>query len=159
MEPIYFNPIGTIRTPHTSLENMPIQPAGAEGYTGYIKLAPNLQDGLLDLDGFSHITLVYHLHKVKGYNLRVTPFMDKDEHGIFATKSPIRPNPIGISTVKLLRIENNIIHIANVDMLDGTPLIDIKPFFENFDNRYDTQSGWLKKQKSHRTARSDSRFT
>lgn len=143
LKPIEIKPIGIIHTPHTEVNNVPIQPIAADGYKGYIKLLPKYADGLKDIEGFSHITLFYHFHKIKGYELQVIPFMDNVKHGIFACKSPKRPNAIGLSTVKLIKVEANILYIEQVDMLDGTPLIDIKPFFAKYDNRVDTKSGWL----------------
>ena len=153
-------PIGVIYTPFDSIEDMPIQPLAAEGIKGYIELFPEYTEGLTHLEGFSHITLVYHLHEINGYDLLVNPFMDNKEHGIFATKSPKRPNAIGLSTVKLLGIQNNVIHIEMVDMLNGTPLIDIKPFYSKFDNRTNTKSGWLDNRGDIPTKklRSDNRF-
>ena len=147
MEPIIINPIGVIRTPHTDVKNMPIQPIAAEGIKGYIELLPEFIPGLKDLEGFSHITLVYRFHKINGFDLVTIPFMDDEAHGIFACKAPKRPNAIGISTVKLIGIETNIIHIEQVDMLDGTPLIDIKPFYPRYDNRENVKIGWLEKNK------------
>jgi tRNA-Thr(GGU) m(6)t(6)A37 methyltransferase TsaA len=144
-EQIIFNPIGIIHTPHTDVKNMPIQPIAAKGIKGHIELFPEYSDGLTDLEGFSHITLLYHFHKIKGYQLMVKPFLDDKEHGIFSCKAPKRPNAIGTSTVKLIGIEKNIVHIEMVDMLDGTPLIDIKPFFPKYDNRLDAVAGWLEK--------------
>jgi len=157
---ITINPIGIIHTPFNTIESMPIQPLAAESVKGYIELFPEYLEGLTDLEEFSHITLLYHLHKINNYSLIVKPFMDTKEHGIFATRSPKRPNAIGLSTVKLLSIENNIIHIENADMLNGTPLIDIKPFFENFDNRTNTKAGWLDNQGNIpiEALRSDERF-
>ena len=157
---IIINPIGIIHTPFNNINGMPIQPLAAEGIKGYIALYPEYLEGLKDLEGFSHITLLYYFHKIKGYKLTVKPFMDTETHGIFATKSPKRPNAIGFSTVKLLKIENNIIHIEMVDMLNETPLIDIKPFFSRFDNRTNTKSGWLDKQENLciEQLRSDTRF-
>ena len=144
MEPIIINPIGIIRTPHKDVKNMPIQPIAAEGVKGYIELFPEYEPGLLDVEGFSHLTLLYHFHKIKGYELLVKPFLDNTkEHGIFSCKAPKRPNAIGTSTVKLVSVEKNIIHIEQVDMLDGTPLIDIKPFFPKYDNRIGACAGWL----------------
>lgn len=148
MEIISIKPIGVIHTPHKEISNMPIQPIAAKGVKGYIELFPEYVDGLTDLNGFSHIMLLYHFHKIQHYELMVKPFMDNTEHGIFATRAPKRPNAIGISTVKLTGIENNIIHIEQVDMLDKSPLIDIKPFFQKFDNRYKTIAGWLEKTKT-----------
>ena len=157
---INIKPIGIIHTPFNDIEGMPIQPLAAKGVKGYIELFSEYIEGLTDLAEFSHITLLYHLHKINGYNLMVKPFMDNKEHGIFATKSPKRPNAIGLSTVKLLGIENNVIHIEMVDMLNGTPLIDIKPFFSKFDNRTNTKSGWLENQLNIpiKELRSDERF-
>ncbi|PKQ65928.1 tRNA (N6-threonylcarbamoyladenosine(37)-N6)-methyltransferase TrmO [Labilibaculum filiforme] len=160
MTEIKFESLGVIRTSYKTLENMPIQPMGAKGVKANIVLNTEFVDGLKDLEGFSHITLIYHLHKVKDYKLRVIPFMDSEEHGIFATRSPRRPNAIGISTVKLIGINENIIHIEDADVLDGTPLLDIKPFFGRFDNRENVQSGWLDRKwdDKHKTLKSDERF-
>lgn len=160
MKEIIINPIGTIHTPHKGIENIPIQPIAAEGIKGYIELLPEYVPGLKDLDGFSHITLFYHFHKVDGFKLEVMPFMDTKTHGIFSCKAPKRPNHIGLSTVKLMGIENNIIHIEQVDMLDGTPLIDIKPFYPKYDNRFDVKCGWLdaRPEITIESMRSDNRF-
>jgi len=160
MENIIIHPIGTIHTPHIDVKNMPIQPIAAEGLKGYIELLPEFVNGLKDLEGFSHITLLYRFHKIEGYELLVTPFMDTEKHGIFATKAPKRPNAIGLSTVKLLAIEGNILHIEQVDMLDGTPLIDIKPFYPRYDNRENVIIGWLEKNRNLpiEQLRSDERF-
>ena len=160
MDSIIINPIGIIHTPHTDVKNMPIQPIAAEGIKGYIELLPEYAEGLKDLEGFSHITLLYHFHKINGYQLTVTPFMDIEKRGIFACKAPKRPNAIGTSTVKLIAIEGNILHIEQVDMLDGTPLIDIKPFYPRYDNRENVTIGWLEKNKDLpiEKLRSDERF-
>jgi tRNA (adenine37-N6)-methyltransferase len=160
MEKIIINPIGVIHTPFTDVENMPIQPIAAEGVKGHIELYPEYVKGLKDLGGFSHITLVYRFHKIVGYSLEVTPFMDVEKHWIFATKAPKRPNAIGISTVKLISIEDNILHIEQVDMLNETPLIDIKPFYPRYDNRDNVAIGWLEKNKDLpvEKLRADNRF-
>lgn len=161
MEKIILQPIGVIHTPHHDVKNMPIQPIAAEGIKGYIELLPEYAAGLQDIEGFSHITLLYHFHKIKGHELVVVPFMDTQERGIFACKAPKRPNAIGVSTVKLTGVEGNIVHIEQVDMLDGTPLIDIKPFYPRYDNRIDdVQLGWLEKNKDLplEVLRSDERF-
>lgn len=152
--------IGIIKTPWQTIENMPIQPHGAEEVNGKIELFDAYKEGLKEIEGFSHITLLYKLHKITHYELTVTPFMDKGSKGIFATRSPKRPNAIGISTVRLLRVEGNILHISNVDMLNESPLIDIKPFYEKFDNRFNTKQGWLedKSIEKIRETRSDKRF-
>ncbi|MBD3404106.1 tRNA (N6-threonylcarbamoyladenosine(37)-N6)-methyltransferase TrmO [candidate division GN15 bacterium] len=156
---ITFEPIGIIHTPHTKLEGMPIQPSGAEGIKGTIEIYPPYIDGLSDLDGFSHIILLYHLHKSTDYKLKVVPFLDTVERGLFATRAPRRPNPIGLSVVRLERIEGNIVHIVNVDMLDGTPLLDIKPYVPEFEDTSDIKLGWLDSvsRRSHHH-KSDNRF-
>jgi tRNA (adenine37-N6)-methyltransferase len=160
MEALTIHPIGIIRTPHTDVRNMPIQPIAAEGIQGYIELLPEFVPGLKDLKGFSHITLLYKFHKITSYDLQVIPFMDTESRGIFACKAPKRPNAIGLSTVKLLGIEGNILHIEQVDMLDETPLLDIKPFYPRYDNRENVTIGWLEKNKDLplERLRSDDRF-
>jgi len=139
---------------------MPIQSAGAGNELGIIELFSEYQEGLLDLEDFSHLILIYHFHKQNGFSLKVKPFMDDREHGVFATRSPKHPASVGISIVRLLKIEGNKIYFEGADMLDETPLIDIKPFFRNFDNRTDAVSGWLdsKNERLIREIRSDSRF-
>jgi tRNA-Thr(GGU) m(6)t(6)A37 methyltransferase TsaA len=160
MKTIIINPIGVIRTPHFDIKNMPIQPIAADGIKGYIELLPEYVAGLKDLEGFSHITLIYYFHKIEGFELEVIPFMDTEKRGIFSCKAPKRPNAIGLSTVKLLKIEGNILHIEQVDMLDETPLIDIKPFFPKYDNRDNVSIGWLEKNKDIplEKMRADERF-
>ena len=160
MSEISFKAIGTIHTPHKERENMPIQPLSATGVKAQVEINPNLVAGLRDLESFSHLILIFHLHKSEGYDLDVLPFMDDKTHGVFATRAPRRPNAIGISTVKLISIEGNILHVEDVDILDGTPLLDIKPYFSKFDNRPDAVSGWLdeKWKEENRTIKSDKRF-
>ncbi len=160
MHDISFESIGIIQTPFKTIENMPIQPCGAKGVKATIELNEKFSEGLKDLDEFSHITLIYHLHRANVCKLLVTPFMDIEEHGIFATRSPRRPNAIGLSTVKLIKIEKNILYVENADVLDGTPLLDIKPYFAQFDNRENAKSGWLdrKWKEENRGMISDARF-
>lgn len=136
-------PIGVIRTPFVQATDTPIQPIAAEGVRGRIELDEEYVEGLMDLEGFSHITLVYLFHQIQGCALRVVPFMDTVEHGIFATRAPKRPNRIGISTVRLLGVAGNVVEVEQVDMLDGTPLLDIKPFYARYDHREGTRCGWL----------------
>jgi tRNA-Thr(GGU) m(6)t(6)A37 methyltransferase TsaA len=160
MTQIIFHPIGTIHTPFKTLENMPIQPVGAKGVKATIELKNEFIDGLKDLEQFSHIILLYHFHQSEGYKLKVTPFMDTEERGLFSTRAPRRPNGIGMSIVRLIEIENNILHIEDVDILDGTPLVDIKPVFRQFDNRVEAKSGWLEEKWKERNLKikSDKRF-
>jgi tRNA-Thr(GGU) m(6)t(6)A37 methyltransferase TsaA len=143
MNRVEFQPIGIVHSPFTDLEGMPIQPSSATGVEGLVEIIPPYIDGLQDLDGFSHIILLYHFHKSDHVKLVVTPFLDSKAHGIFATRAPTRPNPIGLSIVKLESIEYDKLHISNVDILDGTPLLDIKPYIPEFDQQQDVRIGWL----------------
>jgi tRNA-Thr(GGU) m(6)t(6)A37 methyltransferase TsaA len=140
---ITYRPIGVIHTPFTETVGMPIQPLGAYKVKGTVEIQPEFAEGLKDLDGFSHIILLYHFHRVKGMSLSITPFLDSQARGLFATRVPRRPNPIGLSIVKLLSVEENVLHVENVDILDGTPLLDIKPYVPMFDQYSDTRVGWL----------------
>jgi len=156
---IEFESIGTIHSPYTRLEGMPIQPAGAEGAKGTVAVFAPYQAGLKDLEGFSHIYLLYHFHLSSGFNLHVLPFMDSKERGLFATRAPKRPNPIGLSVVGLEGIDEGVLYIQNVDILDGTPLLDIKPYVPEFDARENVRTGWLESAgKRVSIRRSDERF-
>jgi tRNA (adenine37-N6)-methyltransferase len=156
---IKYTPIGIIHSPFKTREGVPIQPAGAVGVKGSIILKRKYIAGLKDLTGFSHIILLYHFHLSKGYSLAVVPFMDKVPRGVFATRAPKRPNPIGISVVKLVKIDKNILSIENIDIVDGTPLLDIKPYVDKFDLIKSTKSGWLSgvAKKVH-SVKADKRF-
>ncbi len=159
MKQISYIPIGVIRSPFKEIGGMPIQAKAAEGVSGSIELNPNLMEGLKDLDGFSHLILIYHFHLSEGYALEVKPFLDDRLHGVFATRAPKRPNPIGISVVKLKRIEGALIHIEDVDVVDGTPLLDIKPYIPEIDARSTTKIGWFSgKVDDMKELRSDERF-
>jgi tRNA-Thr(GGU) m(6)t(6)A37 methyltransferase TsaA len=154
-----FTPIGIIHSPFMELANMPIQPAAAIGVKGAVEVFSAFQAGLKDLDGFSHIVLLYHFHRSESFNLQVVPFMDSQQRGLFATRAPKRPNPIGLSMVQLDKIENNVLYIQNVDILDNTPLLDIKPYVPAFDTPVNARIGWLEKaNKNLSTQRSDNRF-
>ena len=156
---IIYRPIGMIRSPFTELGGMPIQPAGAGGVAGTAVIDPEFTPGLQDLTGFSHIILLYHLHQVEAVSLTVIPFLDTLPRGVFATRAPRRPNPIGLSVVKLVQIEQNILHIENVDILDGTPLLDIKPYVPEFDQQPEIRTGWLEKAQGRvQSKKSDDRF-
>jgi tRNA-Thr(GGU) m(6)t(6)A37 methyltransferase TsaA len=141
---------------------MPVQPRGAKDTYATIEFKKEFQDGLKDLDGFSHVYLIYYFHKIKEPKLQVVPFNDKTNtlRGVFSTRTPMHPNFIGLSIVELVSIKNNIVTIKGVDILDGTPLLDIKPYIENFD-KIDgvTKSGWMKSTSNEVSAkRSDDRF-
>jgi len=138
---------------------MPIQPAGASGIRGSVELLEEFRPGLKDLDGFSHIVLLYYLHASEGFKMHVVPYLDTVERGLFATRAPKRPNAIGLSVVQLEKIENGVIHVVNVDMLDSTPLLDIKPYVPEFDSPTDARLGWLENvSRNAKRRRSDGRF-
>ncbi|HDQ40242.1 MAG TPA: tRNA (N6-threonylcarbamoyladenosine(37)-N6)-methyltransferase TrmO [Desulfonatronum sp.] len=159
MTDIRIRPIGIIRSPFTDRANMPIQPCGARGVVGQVVLDEAFADGLKDLSGFSHIYLLYHFHKSRGYELTVVPFMEPRQRGLFSTRAFRRPNQIGLSVVRLNSVEGNILHILDVDVLDGTPLLDIKPYMKAFDAVPDALSGWAEShQGTANDIRSDDRF-
>lgn len=156
---IVFEPIGIIFTPFHTNENMPIQTTGAKGIKGRIEVKKEFAAGLIDLNGFSHIILIYYFHKSIGFELQITPFLDNKKHGVFSTRAPKRPNPIGISVVKLIAVNNNILDIENVDIIDGTPLLDIKPYISEFDIHKVEEYGWIKGKTSDvNETKSDDRF-
>jgi len=134
-------PIGIIHSPFTNASQTPIQSSGSEAI-GQIEIYSEYVDGLQDLEGFSHIHVLYVFHCSSGCSMKVKPFLDDQLRGLFATRHPCRPNPIGLSVVRLIRRRENILDVASVDMLDGTPLLDIKPFVPDFDIRTAVRSGW-----------------
>jgi tRNA-Thr(GGU) m(6)t(6)A37 methyltransferase TsaA len=154
---IEYQPIGFVHSPHLTARGAPIQPSRARGIEGRIEINEQYTDGLADLDGFSHIILICHLHKASSYKLKVVPYLDTELRGLFATRAPSRPNPIGLSVVRLLGIDGNILHIEGVDLLDGTPVLDIKPYVCDFDKETEVRCGWLDKVKDRETV-ADERF-
>ena len=154
--------LATIRSPFCSLENMPVQPRGAKDTYATIEFKKEYQDGLKDLEGFSHVYLIYYFHKIKKSQLTVVPFNDltNTSRGVFSTRTPMHPNSIGLSVVELISVKENIVTIKGVDILDGTPLLDIKPYIENFDKiNIPTKSGWmLSSSDDVSSKRSDDRF-
>jgi tRNA-Thr(GGU) m(6)t(6)A37 methyltransferase TsaA len=125
-----------------------------------VEVLPEYDEGLADIEGFSHIILIYHFHLTKGPMLTVRPFMDDSAHGVFATRAPSRPNPIGISVVRLVRRDNNILRIQDVDIVDGTPLLDVKPYVPEFDPNAVVRIGWLEgKTNNIRSSKDDGRFS
>lgn len=159
MQEIVYKPIGVIHSPFTELEGMPIQPRAAYGIEGTVVLNPDLTPGLKDLEGFSHIILLYHFHLSKQQSLEVKPFLDDTPRGVFATRVPAHPNAIGLSVVRLTGISGSTLIIEDVDVVDGTPLLDIKPFVPDFDNRETQKTGWLANQVSRvNDVRADRRF-
>jgi len=143
MDQIIYQSIGIIHTPFKDTSGVPIQPTAAEGVTGTVEIDESFADGLKDIEGFSHIILIYHCHLSKEPRLQITPFLDETVRGVFATRAPTRPNSIGLSVVKLVRVEGRILHIVNSDVLDGTPLLDIKPYVPEFDCTDNVSIGWL----------------
>jgi tRNA-Thr(GGU) m(6)t(6)A37 methyltransferase TsaA len=156
---VTFTPIGIVRTPFATHEGMPIQTVAAGGVEGRIELDPDYADGLADLDGFTYLHLITHLHRTGPASLRVTPYLDTAERGVFATRSPKRPNAIGLSLVRLVRIEGPVLHVEELDLLDGTPLLDIKPYVPPFDDRADARYGWFEARAQNvHSVRADARF-
>ena len=138
---------------------MPIQPPGSKGTRGTVEVATEYEAGLKDLRGFSHVILLYHFHRSRGYTLHVTPFLDSRQRGVFATRAPKRPNPIGLSVVRLVRVRGCKLTVAGIDVLDGTPLLDIKPYVPAFDQLGAARVGWLAgAQTRAKSCRADGRF-
>jgi tRNA-Thr(GGU) m(6)t(6)A37 methyltransferase TsaA len=159
MESIILNPIGVIHSPFTDPASMPIQPVSANSASGSVELLPEFAAGLRDLEGFSHILLFYHFHRSRPFALAVTPYLDTVPRGLFATRAPNRPNPIGLSLVRLARIDGSRLHVENIDVLDGTPLLDIKPHVPDFDCAPGARIGWLENAAARlRTQVADGRF-
>ena len=143
-DPVTYAPIGVVRSPFTRREGMPLQSVAAVEVRGRIELRPELEPGLRDLDGFSHLHLVVHLHRGDGDGvLVVKPFLDSERRGVFATRSPRHPNPIGLSVVRLLAVNGPVLDVSGLDLLDGTPVLDIKPYVPAFDAVAAERCGWL----------------
>jgi tRNA-Thr(GGU) m(6)t(6)A37 methyltransferase TsaA len=136
-------PIGIIRSPFKVKQKTPIQPFKSKA-AGRVEVYKKFAAGLRDVTGFSHIIIIYQFHKSRGYKLLVTPFLDRQTRGLFATRYPRRPNQIGISVVRLLKRRGNILFVKGIDVLDGTPLLDIKPYVPDFAVTTKVEIGWLK---------------
>jgi len=139
---VIIRPIGVIHSPYITMENVPIQPCYSD-HVGQVELFKRYEAGLKDVEGFSHIMILYLFHRSQGYSLTVKPFLDSNEHGVFATRHPNRPNPIGVSVLTLLDRRGRLLRVKGIDVLDGTPLIDVKPYVPDFDQRADAKIGWL----------------
>jgi tRNA (adenine37-N6)-methyltransferase len=156
---IIYKPIGIIYTPFKEAKGTPIQPSAARDIEGIVEVFPEYQKGLKDLVNFSHIILLYHFHLSKQYSLEVVPFMDDINHGLFSTRASSRPNPIGLSVVRLIKIEDNTLFIKDADIISGTPLLDIKPFVPEFDHARVKNKGWLEKNVNKlKKSKDDERF-
>jgi tRNA-Thr(GGU) m(6)t(6)A37 methyltransferase TsaA len=140
---IEYQPIGIVHSPFKEQEGTPIQPSRAKNAEGTVEVFQEFVEGLCDLDGFSHIILLCHLHKTRGCRMKVVPYLDTQLRGLFATRAPSRPNPIGLSVVELLGVDGNTLAIRGVDLLECTPVLDIKPYVGEFDDRGQVREGWL----------------
>ena len=150
-------PIGIIHSPFQQAAGTPIQPVFAKGTEGHVEVFDEYSQGLKDLDGFERLWLIYWFDRCRDYSLKVIPYMDTEERGLFATRAPARPNPIGISTVRLEKIERNTVYVREIDILDGTPLLDIKPYSPKFDCFEVSRNGWLENA-ARRNHKADERF-
>jgi tRNA-Thr(GGU) m(6)t(6)A37 methyltransferase TsaA len=156
---IVYRPIGIIHSPFHDLAEMPVQPGEDLRAPGTVEVFEEFEAGLKDLEGFSHIILIYHFHQVLGGRLLVTPFLDTQTRGVFATRAPTRPNPIGLSIVRLVSIQGNILSVDHLDTLDGTPLLDIKPYIPAIEPQEDIRIGWIEEaREKFNHKRSDDRF-
>lgn len=142
-EDICYRPIGKLHSPYKSPKGTPIQPFSAEGVKRRVEIFPDYRAGLEDLGGFSHVILIYYFHMAGESDLEIKPYMDDECHGVFATRSPARPNPVGISTVKLNKIEKGVLYLEDVDVIDGTPVLDVKPSVVEFNQPDEADRGWL----------------
>lgn len=139
---INYRSIGLVRSPFTSVEGMPIQPSRAHDVAGTLEIESRFEAGLKDLDGFSHVIVVCHLHLSSPGELTVVPFLDTQPRGVFATRAPKRPNPVAVSILRLRSVEGSRVQVLDVDLLDGTPIIDLKPYVPEFDARIEARTGW-----------------
>jgi tRNA-Thr(GGU) m(6)t(6)A37 methyltransferase TsaA len=156
---VTYRAIGVVHSSFVNPKGMPIQPTGDASAPGLVEVFPEYVEGLRDLDGFSHVILLYHMHAVRRVSLTVIPFLGDQPHGVFATRAPARPNPIGLSILGLTRVDGGVLHLANVDILDGTPVLDVKPYVPEFDKPRHVRVGWLEKARQHvRSRKSDDRF-
>jgi len=155
-----FKPIGILKTPYKSKSGVPIQGVFDPESEGKATIFQAYEAGLQDIEGFSHLIMIYVFHRSQGYELVCRPYMEDKLHGVFAIRAPRRPNPIGLSVVRLRKREGRVLYLSEVDMLDGTPILDIKPFSPKFDHRRDVRVGWMKntfRKAGHRKI-SDDRF-
>jgi tRNA-Thr(GGU) m(6)t(6)A37 methyltransferase TsaA len=156
---ISYQPVGIIHSPFKDSIGTPIQPVASPNSRATVEIFDEYAEGLNDIEGFSHLILIFHMHLIKKSPLKVIPFLDTDERGVFATRSPGRPNPIGFSVVQLEKIKGNVLYISGIDIIDGTPLLDIKPFVPAFDVRKANKIGWFEKVDIEKvTIKDDGRF-
>ncbi|MEW5734420.1 MAG: tRNA (N6-threonylcarbamoyladenosine(37)-N6)-methyltransferase TrmO [Thermodesulfobacteriota bacterium] len=157
---IDLHPIGVIRSPYQEPSRTPIQPVAARNTAGTVEVFPEFAEGLRDLEGFSHVMLLYYFHRSRKCSLLVTPYLDDEARGVFATRAPSRPNAIGVSIVRLVSVEGNTLAVKDLDVLDGTPLLDIKPHVEGFHVHGKQRLGWLgPRMAAARGKKGDERFS
>lgn len=157
---ITYTHVGIVKSPFKEPKGSPIQTTAAYGVEGVIEIFPEYRAGLKDIEGFSHLILLYHFHLVQQTELLVQPFLDNERHGIFATRAPARPNKIGFSVVRLTGVSDNLLYIQDVDVLDGTPVLDIKPYVPAFDVKQAERTGWFETKLHYLpTIRDDGRFS
>ena len=159
MTAIAYTPIGVVRSPYRSLDGMPLQTVAAPDVEARVELEPVVHGALRDLDGFSHLWLLVHLHTIEGWEPEVVPFLDTVRRGVLATRSPRHPNPIGLSLVALTAVEPGVLHVRGIDLLDGTPVLDVKPYVPLFDAVEGARAGWFEQagERVHEV-RSDDRY-
>ena len=159
MDKICYKPIGVIYSPFKSPRGTPIQPTAATGVEGRVEVFDQFKEGLQDLEDFSHIIIIYHFHLMKKCLLTVKPFLDNAMHGVFATRAPSRPNFIGLSVVRLMNLSDKTLHVKDIDVVNGTPLLDVKPYVPQFDKRETNEIGWLGSNvRQLRDKKDDARF-
>ncbi len=159
MNEVRYRPIGVVHSPFRSPRGTPIQPEADRDVEGTVEVFPEFAPGLKDVAGFSHLILLYHFHLVKDASLEIVPHANRVPRGVFATRAPARPNPIGLSVVRLDRVEGNALHVRDLDIVDGTPVLDIKPFFPALDAPEKVRLGWLEgRLQALREGRDDGRF-
>jgi len=145
MEEVRYRPIGVVHSPFLAEDHIPPRRLDRRGVEGTVELFPEYTEGLRDLEGFSHVVLLCHLHLSAGYALAVKPPSDTVTHGVFATRSPRRPNPISLTVVRLRKIEKNVLHVTDIDLVDGTPVLDIKPYFTAVPAEDAVTTGWMER--------------
>ncbi len=143
MDKVIYSPIGLVHTPYDCPKGIKVKKLSKRDTIGKVELFSEYVEGLCDISGFSHIILICHLHLIEGFKLKTIPYMDKVLRGIFSTRSPSRPNSIGLSTVELLDVSDNYLIVRGVDLVDRTPLLDIKPFVTKVDWVKEPSLGWL----------------
>jgi tRNA-Thr(GGU) m(6)t(6)A37 methyltransferase TsaA len=159
LDDVVFTPIGVVHSPFKEPPGTPIQPRAGEGVEGSVEILPEYAPGLRDLEGFSHVILLCHLHLSRPARMEVVPYLDDRVHGVFATRSPSRPNPIGLSVVRMLAVEGNVLRVRDLDLVEGTPVLDIKPYVPAFDEGEEVRFGWLEGRLDRlRATRDDGRF-